>query len=482
MSDLSSTKWNSMHRVDRLMLLNRAGIDFIEVGMESYPTVNDHHTDSAYQAILSQKLNEFAGSNFNSLPAPIQNRVTEAFKDQISEAEDEEGDFDIEGDVDDSYVDSDGNDFSYKDTDEDVDDEEKATEAYHYSLYTQISPDGISQKNLRKAREILKDETDRFYEKFFETLGEVEYPYKKDVPVTRPDNSQMVGKYNSNPNEGLYDTKQFTKGGSNTRIGEVGQNWWEKHIEGNEDLTFAGRGELNTQQDVWDAMSESSRLDVLREAGWGDSWDLSELKQFARSNEFPRDLSGLDVSQLKRIAGLENAEDYNIYDELKTDKVKEEDYSDEPESEDAKIAEVDDVGFPDDNEIDKKKEEGTLNEWEEAEEEGDVQPELGDTYDGKSDKTYGEEAVIPYSQENYIQTKIVERKLAGYPDHSIAREVAIWHDLSNEEALDQVQAVEVSVDDKTAYSLFGKRFNQINKSELSEMKTLCGEVNVPKED
>lgn len=587
MSDLISaveSKWNALNRVDKLMVLNGAGIDFIEVGMESYPNIEDYHTNSAYQTLLSQKLNEFAGKKFNSLPISIQQRVTEVFRDQdiVTEADDEDGNFDMEGELDDNYKDSEGNSFDYVDTDKEVEDDEKATEAYHYSLQKHISPEGLSLKNLKKAKEIMKDETDEFYDKFFDIIGEVEYPYKEDIPVTRPDNPIPTGQYNDNPNKGLYDTKQFTRGGANTRIGEVMSEQdvlenFEPDEFDNATCSLCGLRDINPSIDnlrdhLYDKhginyAKEIRNQDTCPECGRDglDHWDYGKktCSSCGYSGEAFTDYNEIDRE--KEITDRGNSEntkkdDYNKYDQMEFDDVKETEYSDEPESEDAKIAKVEEFEVPETNtnEIDKKKDEGGLDEWkEEAEEEGKVSPELGDTYDKKSEDTYeakevmnintyssyeeakadgneqpvvdeetgrwyssnaswmnahggatepvvvdgklymdgipqayeaklkktkGSEAVIPYSQENEIQRKIVERKLAGYPDHSIAREVAIWHDLSTEDALQQVQAVEVGTDDKTAYSLFGKRLNELNRFELGEMKTLCGEVRKPEEE
>ena len=74
----------------------------------------------------------------------------------------------------------------------------------------------------------------------------------------------------------------------------------------NEEVTFAGRGELITQQDVWDAMSESSRVELILEAGWGSDSSMFDIKQFAKNDKFPDGLGGWDVEHMKRIAGLES--------------------------------------------------------------------------------------------------------------------------------------------------------------------------------
>ena len=79
----------------------------------------------------------------------------------------------------------------------------------------------------------------------------------------------------------------------------------------NEEVTFAGRGELITQQDVWDAMSKSSRVDLILEAGWGSDWSMFDIKQFAEEDKFPDGLSGWGVEHMKRIAGLESKANEN---------------------------------------------------------------------------------------------------------------------------------------------------------------------------
>jgi len=607
MSDLNSveSKWNSLSRIDKSILLNESNIDFIEAGMESYPTSEDYHTNSAYQTILKQKLVEYASSPFAALPISIKDKVTETFRDQgiITEAEEIDNDYKMEGEPD-GYADSEGTDFSYKDTDKEVDDIEKeATEAYHYSLYTHVKPEGLSLSNLKKAREIVKDETDKFYESFFEAM-EVDYPYKEEVPVTRPDNPVPVGKYNDNPNAGLYDTKLFKWGSSNAdRIGEVlseqdvldwftpsennnynhcdlcdmpiyadnidemryhllrdhrgqvgearatevGADWWgsRSKVE-QEQILIASGVDVRHAGLSWQNLGQENQKKIQDEYGYGEIGEAHDLddqssdfqyhkldsSDLLRTDQIMRDAYGKPVRRDGLYANLhdvdlvgradrlssirtnsdeifpqnneidrqreasEDVDDYNIYDRLKTDGIEKEKYSPEVESEDAIIAQPDKFEGEEDhvpetntNPVDAEKEANETykcddcNEMLKGYETADIhEKEYGHSATEYTGRTKGTEAVIPYSAESEIESKIIERKLAGHSDQSIARELGIWHNIEMNEAFEKINAVEVSTDDKAAYSLFGKRFTQITEVEKDEMRTLAGETYSPKEE
>jgi len=99
-------------------------------------------------------------------------------------------------------------------------------------------------------------------------------------------------------------------------------------------------------------------------------------------------------------------------------------------------------------------------------------------------KTYGGESVtdilegaidVPVVTETVEET-IYNRKLNGYHEDKIARELWINHGIEHEEAVNKIRSVEVSDDDRVANTLFGKKLSECNQAEISEMKTLAGEA------
>lgn len=98
---------------------------------------------------------------------------------------------------------------------------------------------------------------------------------------------------------------------------------------------------------------------------------------------------------------------------------------------------------------------------------------LGDIMDGAID--------TPLEQLTVNET-IYDRKLDGYHEDKIARELNVYHDIEYEDAIKRIRTVEVNDNDRTAKTLFGKKFADCNESEVSEMKILGGEVKGKKHD
>lgn len=92
---------------------------------------------------------------------------------------------------------------------------------------------------------------------------------------------------------------------------------------------------------------------------------------------------------------------------------------------------------------------------------------LGDIMDGALD--------VPEERES-IDDTIYNRKLEGYHEDKIARELGIYHEVEYEDAIERIRSIEVSDDDLTAKTLFGKKANDLNEDEATEMKTLAGEA------
>ncbi len=81
-----------------------------------------------------------------------------------------------------------------------------------------------------------------------------------------------------------------------------------------------------------------------------------------------------------------------------------------------------------------------------------------------------------------VNETIYDRKLDGYHEDKIARELNVYHDIEYEDAIEKIRSIEVNDNDRTAKTLFGKKFADCNESEVSEMKILGGEAKGKKHD
>jgi len=106
-------------------------------------------------------------------------------------------------------------------------------------------------------------------------------------------------------------------GGNGTIVDE--RSFISSESKASEDLTFAGRGELNTIQDVWNAMSNDSRYSLIYQLGHdsygsatvsfvnGQELTVTDIQKVIDRDEFPDHLLGnIDVEHMKRVAGLES--------------------------------------------------------------------------------------------------------------------------------------------------------------------------------
>ena len=78
------------------------------------------------------------------------------------------------------------------------------------------------------------------------------------------------------------------------------------------------------------------------------------------------------------------------------------------------------------------------------------------------------------SDEAMIKETITLRKLTGYGDDAIARELNINYGVSHEEALEKVYSVEVSTNDKVSQTFFGKMYRECTESEKDELRMYSG--------
>ena len=78
------------------------------------------------------------------------------------------------------------------------------------------------------------------------------------------------------------------------------------------------------------------------------------------------------------------------------------------------------------------------------------------------------------SDEAMIKETITLRKLTGYGDDAIARELNINYGVSHEEALEKVYSVEVSTNDRVSQTFFGKMYRECTESEKDELRMYSG--------
>jgi len=85
---------------------------------------------------------------------------------------------------------------------------------------------------------------------------------------------------------------------------------------------------------------------------------------------------------------------------------------------------------------------------------------------------YGDDDIE--SDRDAVEAQIISRKMGGYSDESIARELSMQYGISPEEALEKSYSIEVSVNDRVSNTFFGKRYNECSESEKAELRMYGG--------
>ena len=96
------------------------------------------------------------------------------------------------------------------------------------------------------------------------------------------------------------------------------------------------------------------------------------------------------------------------------------------------------------------------------------------TYIPVSETLEGDYEEFEDSDEEMIEETITLRKLTGYGDDAIARELHINYGVSHEEALEKVYSVEVSTNDRVSQTFFGKMYKECTESEKDELQMYSG--------
>jgi len=85
---------------------------------------------------------------------------------------------------------------------------------------------------------------------------------------------------------------------------------------------------------------------------------------------------------------------------------------------------------------------------------------------------YGDDDIE--SDKQAVEAQIINRKLHGYSVESIAKELSMQYGVEMDEAINKANSIEVSVNDKMSHTFFGKRFNECNEAEISELRLYGG--------
>jgi len=396
--------------------------------------------------------------------------------------------------------------------------ETESREAYSRSLY--IDPD-LTKDNLKWARQILRGESAR-----------QTFPQNDAPTVTEPKLPKGKKGYDDNPNHYFYDNKLF-KRGTRTPYEQEGRPASEASLL------------IELESEILDKYGWESTKDVEKDPANREIY-TSEVAQKVTANELhPRTLRILDhvnkpllFKTLLRLGAVEtqpeewkeqvidekpihqdydpeHPHEHNDFDTYFSDKVAEEDISEEEhtgkhtEMADAiqrenpdysrdramKIAnaQINKYGLESHSnkkvpdllkEVDISVMEVEAEEYN-ADEKEDVkatEARILSSYVGS--KTKGGESLadimegaldVPVEKET-VNEVIYDRKLDGYHEDKIARELFINHGLEYEDAIRQIRSVEVSDDDRVAKTLFGKRLSECNKAEVGEMRLYAGEA------
>lgn len=87
---------------------------------------------------------------------------------------------------------------------------------------------------------------------------------------------------------------------------------------------------------------------------------------------------------------------------------------------------------------------------------------------------YGDDDIE--TDEEALENQIIDRKLNGFSAETIANELRIKYGFAHEVALQKVYAVEVSTNDMVANTFFGKRFAECNEAEIREIQSYSGDT------
>lgn len=347
--------------------------------------------------------------------------------------------------------------------------ETESQEAYFRSL--DLDPN-LTKGNLKWARQVLRGESAR-----------QTFPQNDAPTVSEPKLPKGKKGYDDNPNHYFYDNKLF-KRGTRTPYEQEGRPASEANLL------------IDLESEILNKYGWESTKDVEKSQANRDIY-ASEIAQKVFAGELhPRTLRILDsvnkpllFKTLLKLGAVEtqpeeykeqvkeetpkhpdydpeHPHEHNDFDTYFGDKPKEEVVPDLLKEVDISMVEVEAEDYNIDEKEDKKAGEArTLSSYIGSKTKGGES--LADIMEGALD--------VPVVTET-VDEVIYNRKLDGYNENKIARELFINHGLEYEDAIKQIRGVEVSDDDRVAKTLYGKKLNECNQHEISEMKTLAGEA------
>ncbi len=446
-----------------------------------------NNQDSVYQQ--DQKNGSYEDTNYDSLPEEVKGKVSEnmhkmgVFKESFGGTI-----YAVEG-VD--YIkckDCNGEAFT---TEEDMrvhrevyhdgtNNAEEATRAWEETMYIDQK---LTKENLQKAREILRKISNEVGDPEEIPDNRQEFPQNKPSAGPKGDPLLPKGKvgYEPNPNEFFYDNKAFIKG---TRYGQNQEGTPATESEGN---TCSVCGYFDTDVDAVDKhkaehfnVTEAckiteGRYEVTVKNSDSDPGETIELTADSEEDAIAKaqrtyGFTGLFSSQVDSAKKLK--ESFEHPDELVGDDAPQlikdgKDFGEEPVAD-----EEYDIDEKEDQKADEKR---IINSYF-----GNPKNKAGESLnlnDGLLDGAID----TPYAVESVDDT-IYNSKLAGRHEDKIATELWKRHGIQYEQAIEQIRAIEVKTEDKTAITLFGKKYSEISEAEQTEMKLYDGEARKPKRD
>ena len=83
---------------------------------------------------------------------------------------------------------------------------------------------------------------------------------------------------------------------------------------------------------------------------------------------------------------------------------------------------------------------------------------------------------VAHESHSPTQEKIIDRKLAGVKSDGIVHELMLWENMSEEQATKAVESTEIPVMDSVSFSLFNRKYSELNEVERQEIKLYGGEA------
>lgn len=321
------------------------------------------------------------------------------------------------------------------------------------------------------------------------SFGQDRKTYKRlsNLPTVKDEDTGSKGlvQYNDQPNKelGLWYVKFKKDLGYNSALetdpeeemSDRLRNMLKNHPEykkGNikfvnlDEEAYASEGNIN--QSYWDgSMNIFDKLGLMREIG-GDATDRGLMTKW---DQLPEDIrqkiSQYPMSYRIKAAPLGKEVDELNYEDTEFGSNRDgkiEPFDGKPESEDAVKSAIDEVNFAEELDMSSLYNSdiyrSELPERKEEAQESVVDLSLQDKQ--------GREG------ENEIESKIINRKLNGYGEEAIAKELYVWHDMEREQSIPLIRSIEVNTDDRAAYTLFGKRLHMLDAREIDELKNLSG--------